>query len=246
MNVFGTPGRILFTIAIACFGAHYLAYASGTSLAPPGPPWFPDQRSLSWAVGAALLAAALCLALEWKPRSVALLLGTALLLRVVFIHIPRILLSVHNPGPWTSLGEILSISGGAFVISITESIFRTKMSTRLAQCLFALPLFIFGAQHVLYGHFVATLIPDWIPARLFWAYFIGIAFILAALAIIFRRLALPAASLLGVMFFSWVVILHGPRVAAAARNGNEWTSLFVALAMAGSAWSVAGTFASKK
>ena len=50
-------------------------------------------------------------------------------------------------------------------------------------------------------------------------------------------------SLLGLMFFLWVVILHAPRVAASPHNGNEWTSAFVALAMSGSALLVAGTLA---
>jgi len=41
------------------------------------------------------------------------------------------------------------------------------------------------------------------------------------------------------MFFLWVVLLHLPRVAAAHLNGNEWTSVLVALAMSGSALIVA-------
>jgi hypothetical protein len=61
------------------------------------------------------------------------------------------------------------------------------------------------------------------------------------LGIIFRRYALSASALLGLMFLLWVVIVHAPRVAAAPHNANEWTSAFVALAMAGSAWSVAGS-----
>ena len=133
MNVFGTPGRFSFTIAIVCFGAHYLTYASGISLAAPGPPWFPDQRSLSWAAGAGLLAAGLSLALEWKPRWIAVLLGTALLLRVVFIHIPRVLVSVRNPGPWTSAGEILCISGGAFTISGVDVLRPKKAAETLTR-----------------------------------------------------------------------------------------------------------------
>jgi hypothetical protein len=41
--------------------------------------------------------------------------------------------------------------------------------------------------------------------------------------------------------FLWVVTLHAPRVAAALHNGNEWISLFVALAMSGGAFLVAGS-----
>jgi hypothetical protein len=53
-----------------------------------------------------------------------------------------------------------------------------------------------------------------------------------------------AASLLGLMFLLWVLLLHSPRVAGAAHNGNEWTSLFVALAMSGAAFLVAETLGS--
>jgi hypothetical protein len=50
-----------------------------------------------------------------------------------------------------------------------------------------------------------------------------------------------AATLSGLMFFLWVISLHLPRVAAAVHNGDEWTSAFVALAMCGGSWVLAGT-----
>lgn len=48
-----------------------------------------------------------------------------------------------------------------------------------------------------------------------------------------------AAVALGTMFLIWVVILHTPR-ALSARHGDELTSLFVAMAMSGGAWMIAG------
>jgi len=52
-------------------------------------------------------------------------------------------------------------------------------------------------------------------------------------------MARPAATMLGVMFFLFVVLLHIPRIAGNSSNGNEWTSGFVALAMCGGAWILA-------
>jgi hypothetical protein len=75
---------------------------------------------------------------------------------------------------------------------------------------------------------------------LFWAYFCGIAFVAAALAIAANKMARLATILLGTMFFLWVVVLHAPRVAGALRNGDEVTSLFVALAMSGVGFILAG------
>jgi len=70
---------------------------------------------------------------------------------------------------------------------------------------------------------------------------VGIAFIATTLSILSGVKARLAATLLGIMFFTWVFILHLPRVIAASTNGNEWTSLLVALAMSGGSWIVAAT-----
>jgi uncharacterized membrane protein len=111
----------------------------------------------------------------------------------------------------------------------------------LGRFLFALPLLVFGIQHFMYARYVATLVPSWIPGHLFWAYFVGVAFIATTLAIATQTKARLSATWLGIMFLLWVLVLHLPRVAAAPHNGDEWTSAFVALAMSGGAFLVAGT-----
>jgi uncharacterized membrane protein len=103
----------------------------------------------------------------------------------------------------------------------------------------AISLLVFGVQHFIYGGFVATLVPAFMPGRLFWAYFVGVAFVAAAIGILTKMLARPAATMLGVMFFLFVVLLHIPRIVGNSSDGNEWTSGFVALAMCGGAWILA-------
>src|SRR5438132_2181670 len=103
----------------------------------------------------------------------------------------------------------------------------------------AISLVVFGVQHFIYGGFVATLVPAFMPGRLFWAYFVGVAFFAAAGGILYRLMARPAATMLGVMFFLFVMLLHIPRIIGKSNDGNEWTSGFVALAMCGGAWILA-------
>jgi uncharacterized membrane protein len=103
----------------------------------------------------------------------------------------------------------------------------------------AVSLVVFGVQHFLYGGFVAGLVPAFMPGRLFWAYFVGVAFFAAAAGILYEEMARPAATMLGVMFFLFLVLLHIPRIVTHSRDGNEWTSGFVALAMCGGAWILA-------
>ena len=112
-------------------------------------------------------------------------------------------------------------------------------SQTVGRIFVAVSLVVFGVQHFLYGGFVAGLVPAFMPGRLFWAYFVGVAFFAAAAGILYEEMARPAATMLGVMFFLFLVLLHIPRIVTNSRDGNEWTSGFVALAMCGGAWILA-------
>jgi uncharacterized membrane protein len=116
-----------------------------------------------------------------------------------------------------------------------------EKSQKLGRIFVAISLVVFGVQHFIYGGFVATLVPAFMPGRLFWAYFVGVAFVAAAIGILTRMLARPAATLLGVMFFLFVALLHIPRIVGKSSDGNEWVSGFVALAMCGGAWILASS-----
>jgi uncharacterized membrane protein len=236
-------GRLLFAIAMGAAGVQSLMFArlgAGT-----GPPWTPMGAFAAWLTGIVLLAAAACFALGKMMRPAGLLLAFIILLRIVAAQLPPLLADVYKPGPWTSAFELLAMFGAALVIAgapwAQQGTPGRSMFAEVGRGLFAISLPVFGVQHFLYAHFVATLIPDWIPARLFWAYFVGIAFFAAALSILTRTLAALSAALLGTMFFLWVVLLHAPRVAAASHNANEWTSMWVALAMSGAAFLIAGS-----
>jgi uncharacterized membrane protein len=245
-------GRLFFAIAMALFGAEYFIYVAGLKGPIPGPPWIPGSHAVAVLVGAALIAVAVCIVTEKLARLAAALLGVALFLYVLFLQFPRLIAQPHSPDPWTSGFELLALMGGAFAlarIEIPDGLRlepTNKVLSHLAifgRVVFALALVIFAVQHFLYAKFVATIVPAWIPARLFWSYFVGVAFVAAALAIVTRQMARTASILLGTMFFIWVVILHVPRVAAQPRNGDEVTSLLVALAMSGVSFILAESFA---
>jgi uncharacterized membrane protein len=228
-------GRYLFAIAIAAFGIQHFVYAKYA--AGLGPPWIPGSPLRACFMGAALVIAGVRIAANLKTRVSATLLGFLLLFYYLLLYVPRLAANVHDPGPWTSGAEILALCGAAW--ALCEAL-PGATSNLPGRFLFAITLIVFGVQHLLYGPFVATLIPSWIPGHLFFAYGVGIAFFGATLSILTNMQTRVAATLLGIMFFTWVFILHLPRVLAAPHNGNEWTSMIVALAMSGSSWIVAG------
>jgi uncharacterized membrane protein len=114
-----------------------------------------------------------------------------------------------------------------------------QKSQMLGRIFVAISLLVFGVQHFMYGGFLAGLVPLWMPGALFWAYFVGVAFFAAAAGILYKIMARPTATMLGVMFFLFLVLLHIPRIIGNSGNANEWTSGFVALAMCGLAWVLA-------
>jgi uncharacterized membrane protein len=254
MNALLKAGRLFFAISMFFFGVEYFIYASGLKGPIPGPPWLPGSQLGAVLTGGALIAVAVCVTTEKLARLAATLAGVALFLYVLFLQFPRLIAQPHSPDPWTSGFELLALMGGVFVLARIETPDGLRLEpannilshlVTFGRVVFAFSLVVFAVQHFQYAKFVATIVPAWIPARLFWAYFVGVAFIAAALAIVTRKMARTASVLLGIMFLMWVVILHVPRVAAQPRNGDEVTSLLVALAMSGVSFILAESFASE-
>ncbi len=112
---------------------------------------------------------------------------------------------------------------------------------------FTIPLAVFGTEHFTNTADIAGLVPSWIPAHMFWAYFVGTCLLAAALSITVEIQSPLAATLLGAMFFSFVCLMDIPGVISEPGNRISWTlalreTAFSAggLAYAGSHWSSGG------
>lgn len=103
----------------------------------------------------------------------------------------------------------------------------------LGPLFFCLTMILYGICHFLYTKYVSPLVPAWFPGgRTFWTYFGAVALIGSGMAIatgIKRKLA---ATLLGIMIFIWLIIIHIPLVFADpyGRHSNSIISAFSALA----------------
>ena len=106
---------------------------------------------------------------------------------------------------------------------------------------YAAPLAAFGTEHFTLTKAVASIVPKWIPWHEFWAYFLGACFIAAALSVVTGIHARLAASLLGLNFFLFVVLMDAP--AWAANPGDRFGLALVLreLAFSGGAWGLAAS-----
>jgi uncharacterized membrane protein len=111
----------------------------------------------------------------------------------------------------------------------------------LGNVAFAIPLAVFGALHLFGAHFVTSLVPPYMPWRVFWVYAVGGALIAASLSIAVRIGVRWSGLLFGIMMFLFVAMIHLP--GALARRPYErviWTIVFREMSFGGAGWILAG------
>ena len=244
MNLIATLGRLLYATALLILGAEHLVNANFPVGLLPVPLALPGRLVLIYLTGGILLVAGACLLLQQKTRLASLIVSGLFGIFGLTVHLPLLLAAPTNGSEWTAFFEAVALSGGALLMAgQATGAEQTDLGdmTRYGRWLFASSLVVFGVLHFVYAPFIATLIPGWIPAPLFWAYFVGVAFAGTAVSIFLNRQRPLATVLLGLMFLLWVLVLHAPRVVANPQSEPEWTSLCVAVAMSGSALGLSGS-----
>jgi uncharacterized membrane protein YphA (DoxX/SURF4 family) len=88
---------------------------------------------------------------------------------------------------------------------------------------YAAPLGGFGAEHFTRAVGIASIIPKFIPWHMFWALFIGACFIVASFSMVTRIQARLAASLVGLTFFLFVMLMDAP--GWAQQPGNRFFAI---------------------
>ncbi|MDE3124675.1 MAG: DoxX family membrane protein [Bacteroidota bacterium] len=82
--------------------------------------------------------------------------------------------------------------------------------SRISSIVYALVMAVFGINHLKMGNAMSGYVPQYFPAPVFWVYLVGVALILAAIAIIINKQTRLACYLLGLMLLLFVVLLHLP------------------------------------
>ena len=140
----------------------------------------------------------------------------------------------------------MSVAGLALLVigllAAKHDIARTRGLDRivaLTHLCFAIPLAMFGAEHLSLGSSMIGLVPPYMPGRLFWIYFVGVALIVASLSIATRIQVRWSGLLFGIMMFVFVAMIHLP---GAIKSGDRiiWTIVIREISFAGGGWVLAG------
>ena len=146
-----------------------------------------------------------------------------------------------SPALWMSLaGVVLLVIG---LLAAKDHIARARGLDRivaLTNLCFAIPLAVFGAEHFSIANSMVPLVPRYMPGRLFWVYFIGVALIVAALSIATKIQVRWSGLLFAIMMFLFVAMIHLP---GAVRSGDRiiWTIVLRETSFGGGGLVLAGT-----
>lgn len=111
----------------------------------------------------------------------------------------------------------------------------------LGNLCFAIPLAVFGAEHLSAAKFIMNGVPSYMPWRLFWAYFVGFLLIAASLSIATKIQVQWSGLLFGIMMFLFVAMLHFPRALAEPHDRLRWMVVIREMSFGGAGWVLAGT-----
>jgi hypothetical protein len=244
-------GRVVFSLAIAALGVETLVCAwkveDASNLSRyrviPVIPWVPAIPWLACLVGAVLVACAAGILVKSTRRASGLVLGGFFFVCTVILEVPKNLADLGNMSLRTGVFEPLTIACVAWLLAGRSGL--PQWLERASRYLAAVSLIVFGVDHLIALAPIGSLLPRWIPWHVFWIGFFGLAFVAAGVSLGVNVLARWGAAGIGLMFAIWVFTLHLPRVLGwygipgAATNPNEWSSLFIAVALWGGFWGVA-------
>src|SRR6202051_2923012 len=152
----------------------------------------------------------------------------------IFLELPR------TPVSMCSAGVLLFLVAlWAAKTDITRAGGLDKIVV-LSNLCFAIPLAVFGAEHLSGATFIKLGVPSYMPWPLFWAYFVGFALLSASLSIATKIQVRWSGLLFGIMMFLFVVMVHIPGALASPRDRFTWTIVIREMSFAGGGWILAG------
>jgi len=239
-------GRLFFALSVLASGIFQLVTGRFVNLVPvdPGrlpPPWQP------YLFGVLLVLIGVALLVRRAVSAAAITLAALLLVLFFGFGLPLALAQASTGFVWVDPLMELALLGGVSLAAVRRdgssgsSLDRFfEKATRFVPLALGAFLAYCGMAHFPYAKYVASLIPPWIPAHMFWTYFAAIALIAGGVGVLVPRTARLAATLAGIMLFSWVFLVHIP-LAINTQNVGEISRGFQALSDSAVAFMLAGT-----
>jgi len=87
---------------------------------------------------------------------------------------------------------------------------KEQIVSRIAVVILAVVMMVFGFYHFMHPKDMLSFVPNFLPGGIIWVYVVGVAFILAGIALILHKWVKIAGYVLAFLLFSFVLIVHLP------------------------------------
>jgi uncharacterized membrane protein len=235
-------GRLLFALSVVASGIYQLVTGRFVNLVPVNPAHLPPPWQV-YLFGVLFVLIGVGLLVRRSVSAAAVVLAFLLLVLFFGFSLRAALPQASMGYVWVDPLMILALLGGVSLAAVRhdgsplDRVF--KKATRFAPWGLGAFMAYCGALHFPYAKYVAGLIPPWIPAHMFWTYFAAIALIAGGIGVLVPRTARLAATLSGIMLFSWVFLVHIP-LAISTHTVSEVSRGFQALQDSAVAFMLAG------
>lgn len=244
-----SAGRAIFAVTMIGLGIIGLLHRNFV------PVWNPAPKVSAGGLLVSLsslisLAAGIGLLIRRMAGAAARLLLATFLLWLLLFRLPNFLLLPAFAASWSvfPLAVMLAAAWVLYVWFATDwdrnylSFVIGSNGLRVARTLYGVSLIFFGAAHFIDLKDTLSLIPNWLPGHLFWAYFTGCAFIAAGVAALTGLCARLAVTLSVLQLTVFLVLVWLPIVATGSRNPFQWSETILNVALLAGGWVVADSY----
>jgi uncharacterized membrane protein len=244
-------GHALFALTLIGVGITGLVSGRFASIWQSVPQAVPGRRALAYVCACVSLACGVGLLFKRAAAAASRVLFVYLLLWLLLIKGYYVISSPTVEVNYQSAGETAVLVAGAWVLyawfAAASDGQRPRFAAgavglRLARALYALALIAFGLSHFAYLELTAPLVPAWLPAHVFWAYFTGSAYLAAAVAILGGVFARVAAALSALQMGLFTLLVWVPLAVAGHLSAGQWSEFGVSWALTAAAWVVADSW----
>ena len=213
--------------------------------------WQPVPKGVPALVCASIsLASGIGLLWHRTAAFAARMLFACLLLWLLLLRVPGIFLSPTVDIWWAACKTAVMVAAAWVLYAWFATDWDRKrlgfavgdQGVRLARVLYGLALIAFGLSHFVYVELTTPLVPDWLPAHLFWAYFTGCTYLAAGAALITGVWAKWAAALAALQIGGFTVLVWIPILAAGHISDQHWVEFVVSWTLTASAWVMADSY----
>ncbi|MFZ3321626.1 MAG: hypothetical protein WA190_04580 [Usitatibacter sp.] len=225
-------GHAVFATIFIALGILGLVEGDFAPVWQPVPKGFPARDLLVYLCAFVSLACGAGLLFQRTAALASQVLLAYLLVWLVLFRLPDVFRAPASQDPWSGLGEI------AVYVAATGVLYRP----RIATAIYGLAMIPFGTAHFAYIKETASLVPAWLPFHLALAYFTGIAYLAAGVAILVGVFARWAAVLSTVQMGLFTLLVWVP-IVMAGPNAFQWSEFVISVALTAAGWVVADSYA---